>query len=63
MADASERLQELIQQLEDGEITSEEYERMSSELVDSIGSVPASSEQISPRRERIRSAEKMAKKL
>jgi hypothetical protein len=60
----TEDLQSLIEKLKNGEISKEEYERRSAELIDSLGSVDEESNGASSvRRERIHAAEKMARSL
>jgi hypothetical protein len=61
----TEDLQALIEQLKNGEISKEEYERRSTDLIDSLGNGAddESSGASSVRRDRIRAAEKMARSL
>lgn len=59
-----DELQALIEQLKNHEISKEEYERRSSELIESIGSeINLSESDSSVSHDRIRAAERMAKAL
>jgi polyhydroxyalkanoate synthesis regulator phasin len=63
MTEPSENLQALIDQLKNGEIDKAEYERRSSELIDSIVAGSETGDEDTVRRERIRSTADMARSL